>query len=230
MTHRDQPAAGQPHWGFTRHHRFAVHARTTDHLRPREGDSTYQRFNKRIALWQANNIGTMTAYWTTLFLCLCALPAVLDQMGVLSTRVFFARYGFYLLLTWGISTTFQAVMLPGLLVGQSLQNEAADARAAKQFEDSEQIRDWLDLKTQGGLTAVLKTVENQRDQLAMLAAAVQTLMSNRTDAAEKLAGAVQAATAKVDDVHRAVTAMTPSPAGSAGTGGPARAADRKDAP
>jgi hypothetical protein len=205
--------SGHPHWGFTRHG-AAVHARTADHHRD---DTAYQRFNKKVALWQAEKIGTMTAYWVVLVLCLCALPAVLDQMGVMSTQVFFARYGFYLLLTWGISTTFQAIMLPGLLVGQNLQNEAADARAAKQFEDTELITDRLDLHTQGGLTDVLRAVERQRDEMAMLAAAVRTLMQARTEQGDKLAAAVQESAAKVDTLHQVITAaVSPGAARQAG--------------
>lgn len=137
----------KPHFGHTKHG-LPVHLRTIDH---HPADSAYQRLNKRIALWMFKNVGSMTAFWITLFLCLCAVPAVLFQMHVISIVVVFTGYGFYLLLTWGISTTFQAIMLPGLMVGQNLQSEAADARSAKQFEDTEVIVDKLNLETEGGI-------------------------------------------------------------------------------
>ena len=140
----------QPRFGWTKH-KLPVHAHVIDHHR---ADNAYQRLNKKIALWMFKNVGTMTAFWITLSLCLCAVPAVLFQMHAISIAVVFTSYGFYLLLTWGISTTFQAVMLPGLMVGQNLQNEAADARAAKQFEDTETVVDRLDLTTEGGITVI----------------------------------------------------------------------------
>jgi hypothetical protein len=147
-----------PHFGHTLTGK-PVHLRTHD-FHP--ADTAYAKFNKLIALWMFKNVGTMTAFWVTLFLCLCALPAVLFQMHIIGITIVFTGYGFYLLLTWGISTTFQAVMLPGLMVGQNLQNEAADARAEKQFNDTEVIVDRLDLDTQGGLQVIedhLKKIE-----------------------------------------------------------------------
>jgi hypothetical protein len=147
----------KPHFGHTQGGK-AVHLHTHD-FHPT--NSVYQRVNKKIALWMFNNVGTMTAFWVTLFLCLCALPAVLFQMHIVGLTVVFTGYGFYLLLTWGISTTFQAVMLPGLMVGQNLQNSAADARAAKQFEDTEIIADRLNLETQGGL----RVIKDQLDKI-----------------------------------------------------------------
>jgi hypothetical protein len=53
------------------------------------------------------------------------------------------------------------------MVGQNLQNEAADARAAKTFEDVEDARqslvrviDLLDCHTVGGLHDILQAVES----------------------------------------------------------------------
>jgi hypothetical protein len=53
------------------------------------------------------------------------------------------------------------------MVGQNLQNEAADVRAAKTFEDVEDARqglvkalDLLDVHTAGGLKVVLDAVES----------------------------------------------------------------------
>ena len=52
------------------------------------------------------------------------------------------------------------------MVGQNLQNEAADARAAKTFEDVEDGRECimkalilLDVRTEGGVKVVLGAVE-----------------------------------------------------------------------
>jgi hypothetical protein len=153
-----------PHFGHTRSG-VPVHLHTHD-FHPASG--WYQKFNRRIALWMFRNVGTMTAFWVTLFLCLCALPAVLFQMHIVGVAVVFTGYGFYLLLTWGISTTFQAVMLPGLMVGQNLQNEASDARAEKQFNDTEVIADRLDLETQGGLQVIEDHLRRQDERFDRL--------------------------------------------------------------
>ena len=54
-----------------------------------------------------------------------------------------------------------------MMVGQNLQNEAADARAAKTFEDVEEARECikkalslLDVHTEGGLKVVLDAVKS----------------------------------------------------------------------
>jgi hypothetical protein len=160
----------RPHWGFTRHHGFAVHAQTIDHLKPAAGDSRYQRFNKRIALWMTQNTGTMTCFWIIELACLLALPSVLFSMGLIHLKLLLTSYGFYLLLTWGISTNFQAIMLPALAVGQAIGRQADDARAAKQFEDTEQIADRLDCTTEGGITEVLTAITSLKSLITSGAA------------------------------------------------------------
>jgi hypothetical protein len=56
-----------------------------------------------------------------------------------------ASLHYELFMIWLLSTCFQLTLLPALMVGQNLQNEAADARSAKQFEDTEDVRN--DMKT-----------------------------------------------------------------------------------
>lgn len=128
----------EPHFGTTRSG-HDVHLRTSDH---HPASSRYQRFNKRLALVMTANIGTMTAFWVFWGLCFTILPSVLHAMGVgslpLVPRIMLS-FGFNLLGTWLFSTCFQLTLLPALMVGQNLQNEAADARAAKTFEDVEAL-------------------------------------------------------------------------------------------
>ena len=50
----------KPTHGFTKHG-LAVHAKIIDHMRD---DTTYQRFNKKVALALTKNVGTMTAFWS----------------------------------------------------------------------------------------------------------------------------------------------------------------------
>ena len=153
-----------PRWGHTWDGR-PVHAHIWDH---HPDSTTYQRFNKKVARTLTRNVGTMTCFWVFLTLCFCVLPSVLHAMGYLSKwflPVFLLGFGFELAATWLLSTTFQLILLPGLMVGQNLQNEAADVRAAKTFEDVEAVKadlllalDRLDCGTEGGLKAVLDAV------------------------------------------------------------------------
>ena len=163
----------KPTFGHTRDGQ-AVHARTIDH---HPAESGYQRFNKRVALWMANNVGTMTCFWIIEAIVLLALPSVLYSMNIIHTKMLLTGYGFYLLLTWAISTNFQAIMLPGLMVGQNLQNAAGDARAAKQFEDTEQLLDAMDVHTKGGLQDVTNAIGKVSTDMAGLAKTVRAVVA-----------------------------------------------------
>jgi hypothetical protein len=85
----------------------------------------------------------MTAFWIFWVLCLLVLPAVLPPNHLFPS--FMASFQYELFMTWLLSTCFQLTLLPALMVGQNLQNAAADARSAKQFEDTEDVR--TDMKT-----------------------------------------------------------------------------------
>jgi fucose 4-O-acetylase-like acetyltransferase len=155
----------QPTHGFTKLGQ-AVHRRTIDHLPTR---TSYDRFNKRLALWITGNVGTMTCFWLFCLISLTCLPAVLVAAHAIqpSWVGFLAATGFNLIVIWIAQTFFQFVLLPAIIVGQNLQNEAADARAAKMFEDVESARecvvkalDLLDVHTEGGLKVVLDAVES----------------------------------------------------------------------
>lgn len=128
-----------PKHGYTKSG-TAVHARTIDHLRT---DTAYQRFNKRLATKLTSSIGTMTTFWVFVFLSLLSLPATLALMGLYSPKQhyigFFLSFGWIYLITWICQNFIQLVLLPALMVGQNLQNEASDARTEKQFEDTEGI-------------------------------------------------------------------------------------------
>lgn len=129
----------EPYHGYTKAG-HAVHAKVSDY---HKADTVYARFNKRIALWLVNHIGTMTCFWLFTVLSLLSLPATLHLMGLIPLHciipAFFLSFGFIYLITWICQNYIQLVLLPGLMVGQNLQNEANDARSAKQFEDTEDI-------------------------------------------------------------------------------------------
>ena len=156
MTATDTTAPRAPTHGWTRRG-LAVHARTLDHL-PTE--SAAQRFNKRVAMALTQYVGTMWCFWVFCLLALFSLPAVLSGFSVFN-GVFPAviiKASIIALVAWVAQTFIQLVLLPALMVGQNLQNDAADARAAKTFEDVEDLKtnaatliDRLDCHTTGGI-------------------------------------------------------------------------------
>jgi hypothetical protein len=84
----------------------------------------------------------MTGFYLFNLLSFCSLPAVLSGVHALPPHflpTWLIGVSFISLIAWIAQTWLQLVLLPGLMVGQQLQNQALDARAAKQFEDTEKI-------------------------------------------------------------------------------------------
>jgi len=113
------------------------------------------------------NVGTMTCFWIFCLISLSSLLAVLYAAHIIGTVGFLTAVGFILIVSWLSQNLIQLVLLPALMVGQNLQNEAADVRSAKTFEDVEEARDGLrrvldllDCHTQGGLKEILDAVED----------------------------------------------------------------------
>jgi hypothetical protein len=168
-TTTDQAAVDQkrPTHGFTRLGQ-AVHKRTLDHL---PAESRYQRLNKAVAISLTKYVGTMTCFWVFCVLALLSLPAVLSAFSVFA-GVFptvLIKTSIIALVAWVAQTFIQLVLLPALMVGQNLQNEAADARATKTFEDVEDARNGieqalklLDIHEEGGIKDILDSIENLR--------------------------------------------------------------------
>jgi hypothetical protein len=161
------PGQHPPAHGFTKSG-LAVHKRTVDHL---PTATAYQRFNKKLALVITNNIGTMTCFWLFCVIGLSSLLATLYAAHIIGAVGFLTAGGFILCVSWISQSFIQLVLLPALMVGQNLQNEAADARSAKTFEDVEDARkrltevlDLLDCHTQGGLREVLDAIEELKAQ------------------------------------------------------------------
>jgi hypothetical protein len=163
--------AGRPHFGFTRHG-LPVYARIGDHHK----DATaYQRFNKRVALALTAGVGTMTTFWLFCLLALCSLPSVLSAFAPFAHAfpAWAVKVSIIALVAWIAQTMIQLVLLPALMVGQNLQNVAADARSAKTFEDVETVKadlittlDRLDVRTEGGIAEVMAELKAVRALLA----------------------------------------------------------------
>lgn len=135
-----QPDRG-PHFGVTRHG-LPVHARVADHLPSR---TRVDRFNSWLAVKITGAVGSMWCAYVFAGLALYGLPAALKPGGE----------G---LVSWIAQTFLQLVLLSIILVGSAVQAAAADARAAKTFEDTEVIVDRLDTRTEGGIADVLAAV------------------------------------------------------------------------
>lgn len=151
----------QPTFGHTRLG-HAVHAKTIDHLK---ADTAYARFNKRVALLIVSNVGTMTCTWIFAVIALCSLPATLFAANVISLKSTLTSAGFILVVSWLAQSFIQLVLLPAIMVGQNLQAAASDARAAKQFEDTEFICGQVNEKTEGGIKTVLDAIGELRSDL-----------------------------------------------------------------
>ena len=134
----DSATGQQPHFGTTRHG-LPVHMHSADHL---PAATAAQRFNKRAALAITNIVGTMWCAYAFGVLALLSLPAILTQAFTL--RVFphwLVAASLIALVAWLSSYFLQLVLLPIIIVGQNVQAESGNARAAKQFEDVEVLRD-----------------------------------------------------------------------------------------
>ena len=152
----------KPAFGFTRLG-HAVHARTIDHL---PEHNVYARLNKRLAVLITGNVGTMTCFWLFCVIAILGLPAALVEAHVVTPTIgLIGEAGFVIMVQWVAQSFLQLVLLPSLMVGQNLQNDAADARSAKTFEDVERIIDLLDCHTQGGLHEVVAAIEALRADL-----------------------------------------------------------------
>ncbi len=154
-----------PHFGTTSLG-HEVHARTADH---HPAGTAYQRFNKVCAIWITKNVGSMTAFWVFTVLAAFVAPSCLYAAGYIHWKTFLTTFGFELLATLILSTWLELALMPAIMVGQNLQSAASDARAAKQFEDTEVIADRLDTSTRGGITEVLDAIKAlRRDEDAQL--------------------------------------------------------------
>jgi hypothetical protein len=144
MTTTDATAAATiaPKHGYTKDG-TPVYAKTHHFAKT---DTAAQRFNASLGLKITILVGTMWAAYLFAVIAFSVLPSVIKQ------------HNGTVLVLWLSSEFLQLVLLPIIIVGQNIQSRAADARAAKTFEDVEDARkkveeaiDLLDVHTDGGL-------------------------------------------------------------------------------
>lgn len=63
------------------------------------------------------------------------------------------------IIAWIAQTFLQLVLLSVIMVGQSVQAAATDARAVQEFDDVQEILDKLDVKTEGGIRELSLQIE-----------------------------------------------------------------------
>ena len=164
----------EPHFGHTRLG-HAVHARTLDHL---PAHSAYARLNKAVAVKTTTWVGSMTCAYLFSLVALVSLPAVLTLAFHLHVfPSWLVSAGLIALVAWVAQTYIQLVLLSVIMVGQNVQQQASDARAAKTFDDTEMILTLLDLHTEGGLAVLLSEVKDAKAAAETSAEAMKMLTS-----------------------------------------------------
>jgi hypothetical protein len=141
------PAGVVPKHGYTKDG-TPVYAHTHHFAK---SDTAAQRLNAAIGLKITVLVGTMWCAYVFAAIALVSLP---DNIHSTS-----------LLILWISSSFLQLVLLPIIIVGQNIQARAADARAAKTFEDVQDARNkiehaitLLDIHTTGGLHDAVQAI------------------------------------------------------------------------
>jgi hypothetical protein len=112
----------------------------------KEATREVEGFNAKLALVITRSVGTMACAYVFAAIALISLPAAISSGQVI------------VIVAWIAQTFLQLVLLSIIMVGQSVQSAASDARAAKEFADTETILDRLDSHTAGGIKDVLDAI------------------------------------------------------------------------
>ena len=103
-------------------------------------------FNAKVAVLLTKSVGTMACAYVFTLIALVGLAPALKPGGS----------GF---VPWFAQTFLQLVLLSVIMVGQSVQSAASDARSEKTYEDTVIIIDKLDDTTKGGITLILERLD-----------------------------------------------------------------------
>ncbi|GAC1521421.1 MAG: hypothetical protein NVS2B6_05790 [Thermoleophilaceae bacterium] len=110
-------------------------------------------FNAKVALVITRSVGTMACAYVFALIALVSLPDAI-------------KAGRTAIISWIAQAFLQLVLLSIIMVGQSVQSAASDARAEKEFADTETILDRLDLHTEGGIRVVLDAIKSLSESAA----------------------------------------------------------------
>jgi len=109
-------------------------------------------FNAKLAVIITSGVGTMACAYLFAAFTLISLPDKIKE----------GKKG---IVEWVAQTFLQLVLLSIIMVGQKVQSAASDARAVKEFADTEAILDRLDVKTAGGLHDLLAAINELEGRL-----------------------------------------------------------------
>jgi hypothetical protein len=124
--------------------------------RPREikkAVGEVEGFNAKFAVLITRGVGTMACAYLFAIIALISLPDAI-------------KAGRAALISWIAQTFLQLVLLSIIMVGQTVQAAASDARASKEFADTEIVMDRLDENTAGGIRTVLDRIDALEQKLA----------------------------------------------------------------
>jgi hypothetical protein len=110
-------------------------------------------FNAKFAVLITRGVGTMACAYLFGLIALISLPDAI-------------KAGRAALISWIAQTFLQLVLLSIIMVGQTVQAAASDARAEKEFADTEVIMDRLDEQTAGGIRTILERIDSLERNLA----------------------------------------------------------------
>jgi hypothetical protein len=129
--------------------------------------SKVSTFNAKVAVVTTNLVGSMWCAYLFTLLALVSLPAVLSGFHVFATvfPAWLIKTSLIALVAWIAQTFLQLVLLSVIMVGQSVQSAAADARAANTYNDSEWIKNQVDVHTDGGLKLIMDALSTMPDQI-----------------------------------------------------------------
>jgi hypothetical protein len=119
--------------------------------------------NAKTAILLTRAVGTMWAFWVFNGIALVSLPTAI-RTGNLTV-----------IINWVSSNWIQLILLPALLVGQRLQNVAAEQREASLAGHMDLVVDRLDTRTAGGLAEVLEAVRVLDQHVSSQDAVLQAL-------------------------------------------------------
>jgi len=119
-------------------------------------------FNAKVAVAVTGLVGSMWCAYTFALIALISLPAIITQTGWVAKGTFptwLTSIGLIAIVAWVAQTFIQLVLLSVIMVGQTVQGVASDARAVHTYEDTEKLLDLLDAKTDGGIKVILDAIE-----------------------------------------------------------------------
>jgi hypothetical protein len=129
----------------TRSHQFLARAARLDPSEIKKALGEVEGFNAKVALLITRSVGTMACAYLFALIALISLPDAI-------------KAGRPAIISWIAQTFLQLVLLSIIMVGQAVQSATSDARAEKEFTDTETIMDRLDTNTAGGIRDVLDAI------------------------------------------------------------------------